>query len=193
MDEHRSRPRRDRLGARLAGFGLAGLGISLAAGVLLVGLAGPAAAAGKHHGGLSHRQIIEIAVACVAALVLSYVAVSILRRMRSNKLIRESAAMPYNAQALLGRLPPGRDVYGNDLYSAQVLASRPSGDLSGSSPQPQRSGTAGSPGAKGYHVPFGGQADANMLSYELERLAVLRDAGTITDKEYEAARRRLLG
>ena len=156
-------------------------------------LAGPAAAATAHphHGGLSGDQITEIAGACVVALILIWSIITLLRRQTSKRLIRESAAMPFSPQAVLGRLPPGRDVYGNDLYAAEVVGATPeqaSGRIS------QGGGASGAGMSRPYSVPWAGKpTDANMLSYELERLAVLRDAGTISDKEYGEARRRLLG
>jgi hypothetical protein len=172
-------------------------GLIATAGVILdVALAGPAAAATAHghHGGLSHKQIIEIVVACAVAIVLIWSFISLLRRNASKKLIRETAAMPFSPQAILGRLPPGRDVYGHDLYAAEVVGAG-GGDAQAHGRMGASSSGSGSGAmSRPYSVPWAGKpTDANMLSYELERLAVLRDAGTISDKEYGEARRRLLG
>lgn len=130
-------------------------------------------------------------MACVVALILASISVTLLRRHRTKRLARESSAMPFSPQAVLGRLPPGRDIYGNDLYAAQVVGSGASETARAARPATVPSGAASRPA---HQMQWAGRAaDANMLSYELERLAVLRDAGTISDKEYGEARRRLLG
>jgi hypothetical protein len=163
------------------------------AGAWLLALAAPAAAASKHAGGgLTHVEIIEIAAACVVAIVLSSSAITLVRRSRTKRLVRQTSVAPLTPQALLGRLPPGRDLYGNELYQAEVLAARPSATHDGGG-QPGQAQDFSQVMVRKHHLPWSRPADANMLSYELERLAVLRDAGTISEKEYAAARRRLLG